>query len=94
MNAHHPRTPLETVTVPRAELETHTALTSLMDRTLGILMKKAPRDGTDLLDLDRAYHHARAVIQAERDSRPARTPAVTIGRPYRPRRARIGGIAP
>lgn len=86
---------LETVTVPRVEMDTNKALLALADRALGLMMRGAPSVELDLLDLERAYIHARSALRNEIDSRPVRSsPTTVMRRPGRPRRASIGGIAP
>lgn len=84
MSTRSPIPALETVTVPRVEMDAHKALMALVDRALSLMMHDGPRTALHLLDLDRAVIHARAAICNEIDSRMARgLPLAETRRPVR-----------
>lgn len=86
---------LETVSIPRVEMDTQTALLALADRALGLVMDAGPQGELALLDLERAYILARAAIRNEIDSHAARgLPIAQTRRPSRPRGVIITGVVP
>ncbi|ACI52236.1 hypothetical protein Gdia_2492 [Gluconacetobacter diazotrophicus PA1 5] len=80
----------ETVIVPRRELDTTAALVRLIECAVAIAARGGRRTGFDATDLDAAYRLSRSALMREVEGR--RDPGPVIRRPFRSRRAAVGGV--